>query len=98
MLHLGLDNAFAIFTGSELPISGAFTEAIQLNIKSVLFCTWLSAFVLPLDWNRPWQAWPIPCVIGALIGYFVAHFITFIQISTTKLKKKSKKSDSLKTC
>lgn len=98
ILHLGLDNAFSIFTGSQLPITGVFVDAIKLNIKSVLFCTWLSAFVLPLDWNRPWQAWPIPCVVGALVGYLVAHFITFIKISTTKLKKKIKKSDTVKSC
>ncbi|KAL7053320.1 hypothetical protein AAHC03_025486 [Spirometra sp. Aus1] len=33
-----------------------------------LFGTWASAFFLILDWDRPWQAWPIPCVVGALVG------------------------------
>lgn len=97
-LHLGIDNALALFTGSQILISGAFVDAVKLNIKAVLLGTWLSAFVLPLDWDRPWQAWPIPCIVGALLGYFAAHFITFVKISTTKLKKKSKKGETLKSC
>ena len=35
---------------------------------TVLGC-WLAAIVLPLDWDRPWQQWPVPCVYGALLGY-----------------------------
>ncbi|OXU26556.1 hypothetical protein TSAR_003063 [Trichomalopsis sarcophagae] len=69
-LHLGVDNALALFTGSQLLISGAFVDAVKLNIKAVLLGTWLSAFVLPLDWDRPWQAWPIPCIVGALLGLY----------------------------
>ena len=96
--HLGIDNALALFTGSHLPISGAFVDAVKLNIKAVLLGTWLGAFVLPLDWDRPWQAWPIPCIAGALLGYFAAQFITFVKISTIKLKKKSRKSETMKSC
>ncbi|CAH8599630.1 unnamed protein product [Heterobilharzia americana] len=32
---------------------------------------WLSAGFLILDWDRPWQAWPIPCVVGAFLGVIV---------------------------
>lgn len=97
-LHLGIDNALALFLGSQLPISGAFVDSIKLNVQAVLFGAWLGAFVLPLDWDRPWQGWPIPCVAGALLGYFAAHFITLVKISTTKLKKKNKKAGTMKTC
>lgn len=30
--------------------------------------TWAGAFPIPLDWDREWQTWPLPCVFGALIG------------------------------
>ncbi|XP_062502426.1 phosphatidylinositol-glycan biosynthesis class F protein-like [Corticium candelabrum] len=33
---------------------------------------WLGAFVIPLDWERPWQVWPISCVVGAVAGHLVA--------------------------
>uniref|UniRef100_A0A0R3X676 Methyltranfer_dom domain-containing protein n=1 Tax=Hydatigena taeniaeformis TaxID=6205 RepID=A0A0R3X676_HYDTA len=39
--------------------------------------TWSSAFFLVLDWDRPWQAWPIPCVAGSLFGFTVG-FIAFL--------------------
>jgi phosphatidylinositol glycan class F len=29
----------------------------------------VGAWVIPLDWDRPWQLWPIPCVLGAVGGY-----------------------------
>jgi phosphatidylinositol glycan class F len=34
--------------------------------------SWLGAFPIPLDWDRPWQAWPVTCVIGSLTCYCVA--------------------------
>ncbi|CAH8617533.1 unnamed protein product [Schistosoma rodhaini] len=36
---------------------------------------WLSAGFLVLDWDRPWQAWPIPCIIGAILGTFTGWMI-----------------------
>ncbi|KAH9278022.1 Phosphatidylinositol-glycan biosynthesis class F protein [Echinococcus granulosus] len=40
-----------------------------------LMGTWSSAFFLVLDWDRPWQAWPIPCVAGSLFGFIVGFGI-----------------------
>ncbi|KAH3763337.1 GPI ethanolamine phosphate transferase 2/3 subunit F [Pelomyxa schiedti] len=35
-----------------------------------LFGAWIGAFVIPLDWDRPWQVWPTPCTyeMGALVS------------------------------
>ena len=30
---------------------------------------WMGAFTLPLDWERWWQEWPLPCMFGAIGGY-----------------------------
>ncbi|KAK1145661.1 Glycosylphosphatidylinositol (GPI) anchor assembly protein [Aspergillus melleus] len=30
---------------------------------------WLGAVPIPLDWDRPWQAYPITILVGAYIGY-----------------------------
>jgi phosphatidylinositol glycan class F len=35
----------------------------------VMVGVYLSAIVIPLDWDRYWQKWPIPGGIGAAIGY-----------------------------
>jgi len=29
--------------------------------------------VIPLDWNKPYQIWPIPCILGAVIGNLVGN-------------------------
>lgn len=54
-----------------------FTEKITLNVSyCVIAGAWMGAFVIPLDWDRPWQIWPTPCVIGALFGYIVGELIS----------------------
>ncbi|RAL14334.1 PIG-F family protein [Aspergillus homomorphus CBS 101889] len=30
---------------------------------------WLGAVPIPLDWDRPWQAWPITILTGAYLGF-----------------------------
>ena len=30
---------------------------------------WASCFTIPLDWDRPWQQWPIPLIFGSMIGF-----------------------------
>ncbi|GBN78123.1 Phosphatidylinositol-glycan biosynthesis class F protein, partial [Araneus ventricosus] len=40
-----------------------------------VFGAWIGAFPIPLDWDRPWQTWPITCCIGASLGNSAIHFI-----------------------
>jgi hypothetical protein len=35
---------------------------------------WCGAMVIPLDWDRPWQKWPVPCVAGAVAGFGLGVF------------------------
>lgn len=39
---------------------------------------WFGAFPIPLDWDRPWQVWPISCTIGAIMGYFLGIIISML--------------------
>lgn len=41
---------------------------------------WLSPVVVPLDWDRPWQLWPVPGVIGAILGYCGGLLISGLRI------------------
>lgn len=40
--------------------------------------TWLGVFPIPLDWDRPWQAWPITLVAGAYVGVFVGGAVAYL--------------------
>ncbi|KAF9162989.1 hypothetical protein DFQ26_003050 [Actinomortierella ambigua] len=43
---------------------------------------WLGSIVIPLDWDRPWQEWPVSCVLGAfgfyIIGTVVGVVVTVV--------------------
>ncbi|OBZ80183.1 Glycosylphosphatidylinositol anchor biosynthesis protein 11, partial [Choanephora cucurbitarum] len=38
---------------------------------------WIGAIVLPLDWDREWQAWPISCIISTYVGHSVGVIAAF---------------------
>lgn len=37
------------------------------DVYSLWFGSWAGCIVIPLDWDRPWQAWPIPNVVGSMV-------------------------------
>jgi phosphatidylinositol glycan class F len=39
--------------------------------RGAVLGAWLSAIVVPLDWDRAWQRWPVPGVAAALLGYAI---------------------------
>ncbi|XP_048424130.1 uncharacterized protein LOC103939883 isoform X2 [Pyrus x bretschneideri] len=56
----------------------AFTKPIEpvdymicLPAHGAVIGAWFGAFPMPLDWERPWQEWPICVSYGAIVGYLV---------------------------
>ncbi|CAG8603466.1 9781_t:CDS:2 [Paraglomus occultum] len=52
---------------------------------------WLGSIVIPLDWDRPWQVWPIPCVLGAYFGYTTGTIISLVVCYFSKESAAQKK-------
>lgn len=50
---------------------------VGLPAVATIVGAWAGAIPTVLDWNRPWQKWPIPCTYGALLGYFVGVVVLF---------------------
>jgi phosphatidylinositol glycan class F len=48
-------------------------------IISIMVGAWLGAIVIPLDWDRPWQNWPLPIIgggyLGAIVGYSLCELV-----------------------
>ncbi|XP_059174326.1 phosphatidylinositol-glycan biosynthesis class F protein-like [Physella acuta] len=73
----------------------AFDAAV--GIETIVYMTtigsllgsWLGAIPIPLDWDRPWQEWPVTCVVGALGGYSGGLLFAAIQLPR-KLRSSSK--------
>ncbi|KAJ1647774.1 hypothetical protein LPJ64_000874 [Coemansia asiatica] len=51
--------------------------------SGMFWCTmcvsWAAAYFIPMDWDRPWQKWPIPIVMGAFLGNLVGLLFVTIR-------------------
>lgn len=52
---------------------GVMERHIYWTTLAAIVGAWFGSFPIPLDWDRPWQAWPITCCIGALLGSAVGN-------------------------
>ncbi|CAJ0913126.1 15631_t:CDS:2, partial [Entrophospora sp. SA101] len=39
---------------------------------------WISAIFIQFGWNKSWQVWPIPCVVGSYVGYVLGSSYSLI--------------------
>ncbi|CAJ2643214.1 unnamed protein product [Trifolium pratense] len=52
--------------------NGSVEYLICLQAHGAVIGGWFGAWPMPLDWERPWQEWPISVSYGTLAGYLVA--------------------------
>ncbi|XP_073220656.1 uncharacterized protein [Cicer arietinum] len=52
--------------------NGSIEYLICLQAYGAVIGGWFGAWPMPLDWERPWQEWPISVSYGTLSGYLVA--------------------------
>ncbi|XP_063921480.1 phosphatidylinositol-glycan biosynthesis class F protein [Zophobas morio] len=92
-LHFGAETAVTMFLSITSFDGSEIQNLFMLKLRLTLFGAWLGAIAIPLDWNRPWQTWPIPCCVGTILGYTVANWVSsFLQYSRRhKLSKKTGK-------
>ena len=50
---------------------------------------WLGAIPIPLDWDRPWQIWPLTCVLGCFVASFLTSLWSAYDIYCVQNKKRS---------
>ncbi|XP_032039904.1 phosphatidylinositol-glycan biosynthesis class F protein isoform X1 [Aythya fuligula] len=50
-------------------------NSLQITTTCSILGAWFGAFPIPLDWDRPWQVWPISCSLGATFGYVAGLII-----------------------
>ncbi|XP_029449222.1 phosphatidylinositol-glycan biosynthesis class F protein isoform X2 [Rhinatrema bivittatum] len=50
-------------------------SSLQITTVCSIVGAWFGAFPIPLDWDRPWQVWPISCSLGATFGYVAGLII-----------------------
>ncbi|KAL5728380.1 hypothetical protein ACHQM5_001472 [Ranunculus cassubicifolius] len=67
-------------------LSGTLDYIISIPAHGAVMGAWVGAWPMPLDWERPWQEWPICVSCGAIAGYVVGIVasIGFVFIFNTK--------------
>jgi phosphatidylinositol glycan class F len=90
-LHMGANFVINLLFGQK-PSNDILGTLILRNIQLTLFGTWLGAFVIPLDWDRAWQKWPIPCALGAILGFTAANLLMVINVVPKLTKRNSRKA------
>ncbi|KAG5729914.1 hypothetical protein E4T56_gene16983 [Termitomyces sp. T112] len=63
------------------PVERAF---VYPTIGTVLGC-WVGVIPLALDWDRPWQAWPLMPAYAAILGYVIASLLALTASTTMHL-------------
>ncbi|KGM92375.1 mannose-ethanolamine phosphotransferase GPI11 [Paracoccidioides brasiliensis Pb18] len=51
------------------------TDAVWGGTVGVGLGAWFGAVPIPLDWDRPWQAYPITIITGAYVGYVLGSAV-----------------------
>ncbi|XP_050343523.1 phosphatidylinositol-glycan biosynthesis class F protein [Nymphalis io] len=79
--HTGMELAVQLLFGVK-NFSRDTIIAMLVNNALLTVCgAWLGAVVIPLDWNTPWQQWPIPCYLGAIGGYLLSNVLTVTKVT-----------------
>lgn len=77
-LHCGHEAGLSIlltltnYDGNEL------FKKFVFNARLTFLGAWFGACVIPLDWEKPYQEWPIPCYFGAVFGYLVSNVVSYV--------------------
>lgn len=79
VLHLGIDTTYNILKSATINYeTDILAKILTTSSKLTLLGSWLGAIVIPLDWDRPWQVWPVPCSLGSLLGFIISEFLILL--------------------
>ncbi|KAM0872135.1 hypothetical protein ACQ4PT_038947 [Festuca glaucescens] len=63
---------------------------ISVPSHGAVIGAWLGAWPMPLDWERPWQEWPICVSYGAIAGHLIGMVLSLILIVAQKRRVRIK--------
>lgn len=81
-LFLGATKTIQYLCYDTFELSSTFEiwqlKLLQYNAFGTLIGAWSGSIVTPLDWDRLWQSYPIPNIVGAVLGFTFANIHTFL--------------------
>uniref|UniRef100_A0A182PNX1 Glycosylphosphatidylinositol anchor biosynthesis protein 11 n=1 Tax=Anopheles epiroticus TaxID=199890 RepID=A0A182PNX1_9DIPT len=74
ILLIGQSHTYQLLLSETLelksPLANSYLNLLKNNCIGVILGAWGASVVAPLDWDRPWQVYPIPNVVGSIGGLF----------------------------
>ncbi|KAL7417939.1 GPI biosynthesis protein family Pig-F-domain-containing protein [Mrakia frigida] len=61
----------------EVDLQTPLERAVVYPVLFTILGAWIGAFPIALDWDRPWQAWPLTPLTGALLGCIAGQYWSF---------------------
>ncbi|XP_023940671.1 phosphatidylinositol-glycan biosynthesis class F protein [Bicyclus anynana] len=86
--HTGVESAMQLLFGVKTFSRDTIIAMLVNNALMTVCGAWLGAVVIPLDWNTPWQQWPIPCYLGAVGGYLLSNVLTVTKVTLLSASNK----------
>ncbi|KAF9458269.1 GPI biosynthesis protein family Pig-F-domain-containing protein, partial [Collybia nuda] len=77
---------------AEFAIKTPVERAIVYPAVGAAVGSWVGIIPIALDWDRPWQAWPLTPAFGAILGYILASMVALTASATTHLAKEHVRS------
>lgn len=99
MSSLTISPVAAIFGASWVDWKRIFVETRPTGCVDYMVClpalgsiigSWFGAWPMPLDWERPWQEWPICVTFGGLAGYAIGIIASFILVFSSYCRQGNK--------
>nr|XP_040226918.2 phosphatidylinositol-glycan biosynthesis class F protein [Anopheles coluzzii] len=88
ILLIGQSHTYQLLLSETLelksPLTNSYLNLLKNNCIGVILGAWGASVVAPLDWDRPWQVYPIPNVVGSIGGLFgmnVFNLLSTVYIS-----------------
>lgn len=57
--------------------AGSIDYMLCVPAHGAILGSWFGAWPMPLDWERPWQEWPICVACGGVAGYMMGLCVSF---------------------
>ncbi|TFK90006.1 PIG-F-domain-containing protein [Polyporus arcularius HHB13444] len=70
---------------AELSPRTSIERALVYPAIGAVTGAWLGAIPIGLDWERPWQAWPLTPTFGAVGGYIAGSLVALVVSATLEL-------------
>lgn len=98
-LFLGTRSTMFLLSTNQLEmvtqVDDAFLKFLEGSAMGALLGAWAASVVMPLDWDREWQVYPLPNVVGAILGHAAGCVFSILRGFLVKLQKDVKKSFEL---